>query len=123
MWNLDNDHLYIRVASFELPWAVTWADTRPGHTDRDKRERIREAGAAHLAPVFPEVKQWALRILVRKSGARRFDIENVPKLIVDAFCKRQIADDASRYPHVGLYDDDTIDHVALVQVAGERVNG
>lgn len=123
MWDLDDERLYIRVARFEIPWAVTYADTRPGHTDREKRERIRESAAAALTTVPLEVKQWGVRVLVRKAGRRRFDIENVPKLIVDAFCKRQIAADSSRYPYLALYEDDTIDHVVVLQVAGERVLG
>lgn len=99
------------------------AATRPGHTDREKRERIREAARAALPRVPPEVIQWAFRILVRKSGARRFDIENVPKLITDAFCRRQILEDRSAFSQLALYEDDAIDHVIGLQITGERTNG
>ncbi len=36
MWDLDDERLWLRVARFEMSWAVTYADTRPGHTDREK---------------------------------------------------------------------------------------
>ena len=121
MWDLTDDRFYVRVGRFEMPWAVTYADTRPGHTDREKRERIREAAAMAFTGAPIEIKQWAFRVLVRKAGRRAFDIENVPKLIVDAFCMRQISADDSRYPYLALYEDDTIDHVVVLQVAGERV--
>jgi hypothetical protein len=68
----------------------------------------------------PGIKWWAFRIYVKKSGNRPFDIENVPKLIVDAFSKKQIRDDKSQYTSLGLYDDDTIDYVRIVEVGGER---
>jgi hypothetical protein len=69
---------------------------------------------------IPKVEWWAFRIFVRKVGYRQFDIENVPKLIIDAFCQKQITRDGSVYKKIGLYKDDTIDYVRIVQVGGER---
>lgn len=123
MWDLHDERRYIPVARFDLPWAVTYADTRPGHTDLEKRERIREVASAAVSSIPPEAKQWAIRIFVRKAGARRFDIENVPKLIVDAFCRRQISADGSQFADLALYEDDTVDYVTCLQVAGERIDG
>lgn len=120
MWDLGDERIWRLVGSFELPWADTYADTRPGHTDREKRERIRKRASAELTLVAPEFPGWGFRIYIRKAGTRPFDIENVPKLIVDAFSGRQIARDRSQYTQLDLYPDDTIDHVVAVQVAGER---
>src|SRR5437867_11340799 len=111
MWNLDDGSHYLPVATFKLPWAWTFADMRPGHTDREKREHIREIAAPFLASVPAGITQWAFRIYVTKGGAGRFDIENVPKLIIDSFCERQIREDRSAFAALALYPDDTIDHV------------
>jgi len=119
MWDLDDANLYIRVLSFTIPEAFTYGDTRPEHTDRDKREQIRDAASANFPAHIPDVQWWAFRIFVK--GNRTFDIDNVPKLIVDAFCKRQIKSDKSSFK-VGLYDDDTIDYIRVIQIAGERTD-
>ena len=104
-----------------LPWAKTWADMRPGHTDRERREHIREIASSDLKPPSEYIAHWGFRIRVFKAGSSRFDIENVPKVILDAFCRGQIVRDQSRFASVGLYDDDTIDHVRILEVIGERV--
>src|SRR5205807_1320722 len=96
------------------------ADTRPGYKDKEKREKIRKQ-AARLPRNIPEgVEKCAFRISVSVADRRRFDIENVVKLIIDAFCIRQIQEDESQYRDIGLYADDTIDHVVVLQVEGER---
>lgn len=108
---------------FEMPWAWSYADMTPGR--QDKRERIREIAAKVMAPHLPVSDVWwEFRIFVRKAGGRRpFDIENVPKLIIDAFCLRQIERDGSSHKSLGLYPDDTIDYVRVLHVEGERVAG
>lgn len=123
LWLLDDGRRFVRVASFDLEWASTYGDTRPGHTDREKRERIRERAASVVGPVPPGATQWAFRIQVSKRGRGRFDIENVPKLIIDAFCRSQIRLDKSPLAQVGLYDDDIIDHVVALEVVGARTDG
>jgi hypothetical protein len=120
MWNLDDEAKYVKVHSFDIPEAFTYADTRKGQTDKDKRERIRAKAAEDFPNNIPRVKWWGFRIFVNKSGNKRFDIENVPKLFVDAFCKRQIQEDGSQYTKIGLFDDDTIDLVRVVEVGGSR---
>ncbi len=118
MWDLNDERTYLRVVRFEMLWVKTH-----GADHRQKRERIREAAAPELASVPPEIKQWGFRILVRRARNKKsIDIENVPKLIVDAFSKSLIRTDGSPFSQVGLYEDDTIDHVTVLQVAGERVN-
>lgn len=120
MWHLDDETKYVKVHSFTLPEAFTYADTREGQTDKDKRERIRAKAAEDFPNNIPPVKWWAFRISVKKSGNRPFDIENVPKLIVDAFCEWQIQKDASEYIKLGLFEDDTIDFVRVIEVGGMR---
>jgi hypothetical protein len=60
---------------------------------------------------------------VGKAGRRHFDIENVVKPIVDAFCAGQIKSDRSQYKNLGLHPDDTLDHVVLLEIAGSRIVG
>lgn len=60
------------------------------------------------------------RLYVRKTGKHGFDVENIPKLIVDAFARVQIERDRSEYPELAIYEDDKIESVGMVQVAGER---
>jgi len=123
MWNLDDETRYVKVHSFTIPKAFTYADTRAGHTDKDKREYIRAKAAKNFPNDIPKVKWWAFRIFVKKAGGRPFDIENVPKLIVDAFCKWQIQRDGSEYENLGLFSDDTVDYVKIIEVGGVRSQG
>ncbi len=120
MWNLDDETRYVRILSFTIPRAFTYADMRVGHTDKDKREYIRAKAAEYFPNNIPNIKWWAFRIFVKKSGVRPFDIENVPKLIVDAFCRRQIQKDGSKYKNLCLFADDTLDYVRIIEVGGMR---
>lgn len=110
-----------RFCRFELPEAFTWANMSKGKKDRDRREQIRKKAAKGFPRNLPEASYWALSISVRKSGNRRFDIENVPKPFVDAFCGKQIERDRSAFRDLALYDDDTIDNVRSLFITGERV--
>lgn len=122
MWNLDDSTCYIRVLDLQLDGATTYADMREGKKDKEKREKIRQSAAAHLNK--PQgVQKWAFRITVSKNGKRRFDIENVSKTIIDAFCEWQIERDGSPYSSVGLYPDDSLDHVVVLEVGGKRSLG
>lgn len=120
MWNLDDDTRYEKVLDLDLPWATTWADTRDGHKDKEKRERIRERATIQGFAKRPDGEKWAFRISVSKCKRRAFDIENVAKPIIDAFCTKQIHRDNSQYKSVGLYPDDRLDHVVILEVAGTR---
>jgi hypothetical protein len=120
LWNLDDTAHFVLVLHFTVPWARTWADMRPGHTDREHREALRERAVPNLGPVPASTQWWAVRIVVSKAGGRPFDIENVPKPILDAFCVRQIHKDRSTWSRAGLFEDDSIDHVRILQVFGER---
>lgn len=114
MWNLEDTSKYFQLLDTTIPHAYTW-----GSNGLAKRESIRAAIAVVLPQAIPSAKWWAFRIFAKKQGSR-WDIENIPKLIVDAFSHEQIARDGSNYSHVGLYVDDTASHVRLVQIAGEQ---
>ena len=118
--NFNNELMkYKRICLFSYPEAFTYADTRPGHSDKIKRDYIRKQ-AAGFFPQEVTYKYYAFKIKVWKSGKRPFDLDNVPKLIIDAFCKKQIESDNSEYIHFGLYEDDTISSVNFIQLSGER---
>ena len=114
MWNLDDENLYFRLLDVTIPHAFTW-----GSSDLLKREAIRHAVAARFPDTVPEAQWWAFRLYARKSGSHGFDVESVPKLIVDSFARSQIVRDSSKFHKLALYDDDKVDHVRIVQVAGE----
>lgn len=120
MSDLDDNNQYEKVVSARIDRAFTYGDTRPGHTDIKKREEIRQAARMHTDGI-PECQWWAFRIIVKKAGQRAFDIENVPKLYIDAFCRKQIMRDRSCHMHLALYEDDTVDHVRVLEVRGERM--
>lgn len=115
MWNLEDEALYFKLLEVLVPYAFTW-----GHKDREKREAIRRAVASGFPGTVPEARWWAFRLYVRKAGKQGFDVENIPKLIVDAFARVQIEKDRSEYPELAIYEDDKIASVGMVQVAGEQ---
>jgi hypothetical protein len=124
VWNLDDSSAYQRVLTFELPSASTWADMREGHRDVDKRNEIRKRASLAAPFVIPTSSKWAFRIQVWKNGLRPFDIENVLKPIVDAFCRKQMTRDKwDGDERLRLYPDDSLDHVTMIQVAGGRTTG
>ncbi|OMC14951.1 hypothetical protein [Mycobacterium sp. SP-6446] len=119
MFDLDDTDRFVKVLALEVPWAHSYADMQPGKTDRERRDNYRNAALGKIQPVPDNALWWAFRIVVRKAG-RPLDVDNVAKTIIDAFCSRQIARDGSPYMHLGLYPDDTFDHVRILQVVGER---
>jgi hypothetical protein len=50
-----------------------------------------------MPEILPAAKWWAFRLFSRKPG-NGWDVENIPKLIVDAFSDEQIQKDRSDYP-------------------------
>ena len=117
MFNLDTDS-FVKVLALDVPWAHSYADMRPGKTDRERRENYRNAALGKLT-IPSNVLWWAFRITVRKSG-RPLDVDNVAKTIIDSFCASQIARDSSVFIQLGLYPDDTFDYVRVLQVIGNR---
>mgnify|MGYP001237754204 CR=1 FL=1 len=114
IWDLDDKSKYCKVYSFSFLGAFTYSSTGKGQTDKEKREFIRKTAKQNFPKKIPEVEWWAFRIFVEKSD-NGFDIDNVPKLIIDAFCKKQIENDESKYVKVGLFPEDTIEHVRIVE--------
>jgi hypothetical protein len=91
----------------------------PGRTDRDRRENYRNAALGKLGPIPEGPLWWAFRIDVEKTG-RALDVDDVAKTIIDSFCSWQIAQDGSPHTDLGLYPNDTFDHVRVLQVIGGR---
>ena len=115
--NLDDTDRFVKVRELEVPWAYAYAYTLPGEPDKERREEYCNAACGKIRPVSDPL-WWAFRITVENSG-RLLDVGNVAKLIIDAFCTKQITDDKSALTQVGLYDDDTLKHVRVLQVVGE----
>jgi hypothetical protein len=115
MINLDFFNL---VHSFSIPRVLTW-----GAKDREKREYIRKHAIQRFSIPKRSSEWYAFKIKVYRSGtAKPLDIENVPKLIIDAFSGVIISKDESRYPELMLYPDDDLRYVRIVSVEGSFVN-
>jgi len=119
MFALDDSAKFVRVLLLDVPWAHSYADMRPGKTDRERRENYRTAAVGVIAAAPANVLWWAFRITVNKAG-RPLDVDNIAKTIIDSFCASQISRDSSSFTHLGLYPDDTFDHVRVLQVIGNR---
>ena len=119
MYSFDDTNHFVKVLALEVPWAHSYADMRPGKTDRERRENFRNAASGKLSVIPPTTLWWAFRITVAKVG-RPLDVDNVAKTIIDSFCAGQIGKDGSSFTELGLYPDDTFDHVRVLQVIGSR---
>lgn len=115
----EDSKQFIKVLDLTVPWAHTWADMRPGFTDIERRENFRREASKFLKPFQPiNIDWWAFRIYITKAG-RLLDLDNISKPIIDSFCLKQINKDNSTYEKLGLYPDDTIDYVRIIQLSGE----
>jgi hypothetical protein len=119
MFVLDDPTRFVKVLALEVPWAHSYADMSPGKTDRERRENYRNAAAGVIQAAPAGALWWAFRIAVRKAG-RALDVDNIAKTIIDSFCAIQIARDRSSFTQLGLYPNDTFDHVRVLQVMGNR---
>lgn len=119
MYSFDDTNRFVKVLALQVPWAHSYADMRPGKTDRERRENFRKAAAEKLQAVPSNVRWWSFRITVSKVG-RPLDVDNVAKTIVDSFSASQIGRDKSTFLQLALYPDDTFDHVRVLQVIGSR---
>ncbi|MBN1954814.1 MAG: RusA family crossover junction endodeoxyribonuclease [Anaerolineae bacterium] len=94
------------VAHFSVPRIRTWGS----HEDVEFKEQVRRASG--LGPEDAERYEWfvfSLRCVVTRSRDKPGqvpDVENMPKLVVDAFTGL-------------LYPDDNLHHVRAVQVEAE----
>lgn len=119
MYSFDDPSRFVKVLALTVPWAHSYADMRPGKTDRERRENFRNAALGKLQATPQNTLWWAFRITVHKAG-RSLDVDNIAKTIVDAFCACQIVRDGSSLVQLGLYPDDTFDYVRVLQVIGNR---
>jgi hypothetical protein len=118
MWDFDDRKEFALILHFSIPAIYTW-----GEREKEKREIIRRIAIKNLPKghIF-NYKWYGFRIKVRrrrKLKGRRFDIENVPKLIIDAFSKKLIENDNSKYPKCAIYKDDILDYVKAIQIEGD----
>ena len=121
MVNLEDASRFTRVLNLTVPWAHSYADTRPGKTDLVRREHYRAAASGKFSRVPGTVLWWAFRISVVKAG-RPLDVDNVAKTIIDSFSASQINRDGSLHTDLILYQDDTFNEVRVLQVVGEPSN-
>jgi len=118
MWNFNDSNEFTLVHHFKIPAIYTWGDQDP-----DKREEIRKNALKDFPQKSLDCKWYAFYIEVERSPFERpLDIENVPKLIIDAFSSEQIDKDKSRYRNTGLYPDDDLKHVRAFQIEGKFSN-
>lgn len=120
-YDFNDTTRFVKVLNLVVPWAHSYADMQPGKTDRERRENYRRAATNGTEAVLAvrDVLWWGFRIGVQKAG-RPLDVDNVAKTIIDSFCSWQIAKDQSPFTQLGLYPNDTFDHVRVLQVVGER---
>jgi hypothetical protein len=115
MWNFSDSKEFVLIHHFKIPSIYTWGDK-----DLSKREEIRRYALKNLPQKPPKCKWYAFYIEVERNPLERsLDIENVPKLIIDAFSSDQIYKDKSRYSKTELYADDDLKHVRAVQIEGK----
>jgi hypothetical protein len=114
MLNFSNPNEFVPIHHFKIPTVYTW-----GNEYRDKREAIRKIAVKDF-PNKPHKYNWyGFTIKVKRNRfERRLDIENIPKLIIDAFSSKIIDADKSQYPNIKLYPDDDLEYVRAVQIEG-----
>lgn len=118
MVNLDDASRFTKVLNLTVPWAHSYADTRPGKTDLERRERYRSAASGKFLSAPKAPLWWAFRISVLKAG-RPLDVDNIAKTVIDSFSASQINRDGSSHTDLILYQDDTFNEVRILQVVGE----
>lgn len=104
---------------FKFQQILTW-----GNNDKDKREFIRQSALEGFPKQSQKYEWYAFNIKVNRNRfiKQQLDIENVPKLIIDAFSRNLISKDKSAYSQVGIYDDDSLEYVRVLYVEGELTN-
>jgi len=118
MWNFNDSKEFVLIHRFKIPSVLTWGDKDP-----NKREEIRRNAFENFPEKSPKCEWYAFYIAVERNPLERpLDIENVPKLIIDAFSSNQIDRDKSGYSKMGLYPDDDLKHVRAFQIEGKFSN-
>lgn len=115
IWDFDDIGKFRLVHHFNIPAIYTW-----GGNDRDRREDIRRYANVDFPHSSLNYEWYGFRIIVKRTLlGRDSDLDNVPKLIIDAFSGWQIDRDRSDYPQVELYKDDTVKWVRAIQVQSD----
>ncbi|WP_126601588.1 hypothetical protein [Dictyobacter aurantiacus] len=94
---------------------------------KSRREAIRAAAATKISEekirnTRSLAMWWAFRIYfhIKPRGSRPHDIENAAKLVVDAFSKKMLEADQSNFKdHLALFEDDSIEHVRIIEIGGQ----
>jgi hypothetical protein len=90
---------------FEIQGLKFWGSSK----DREKREGIRKIACEKGVEKLANCKEFEIHIFAWVSKKRKIgDTDNLFKLVLDAFCKKQIEDDKSKSVTAGLYQDDTV---------------
>ena len=58
-------------------------------------------------------------LLKTKNSKHRYDVDNIPKLILDSFSKKLVEEDNSKVEEAGLYEDDSLEYVKFIEVYGD----
>jgi len=104
-----------KIGEFTLPFCTTYSGTKTKDGKKKDvviREQIREYAINHISRPSPTLgKTFHFVLCGLKNGKRSIDVENMSKLVIDAFCIKQIIADNSKYTEAGLYPDDNINFV------------
>lgn len=91
-----------------------------GEGEPQKREEIRKNAKEGFPAKIPSCKWYAFSIKVKRNYSERpVDIENIPKLIIDAFSAGIIKRDKSLYRSLVLYSDDDLTNVRALTIEGD----
>jgi hypothetical protein len=112
---LEQQKPYNSIIKFSYNASFTF-----GNKDKEKREQIRKAASLNISAEIKKYKYYAFEIKVIKKGKRSFDLDNVPKLIIDSFCEKQIEKDKSRYKNLAFYPDDSLEYVIKINLEGRK---
>jgi len=107
--------MFTLIHHFSIPDIFTW-----GNRDIEKREEIRRVALKDF-PRGPFGYEWyGFRIRVRRKESRRdLDLENVLKLIVDAFSRRMVVKDDSESREIKICDNDDLRWVRTIEIGGD----
>lgn len=115
MWNFRDPNEFVLIHHFTIPMIYTWSEK-----EREKREEIRWNALKDSPDSLIRGRWYAFYIEVDRANFERpLDIENVPKLIIDAFSSEIIEKDKSSYPKVALYPNDDLTYVRAFHIEGK----
>jgi len=105
----------VLIHHFVIPHIFT-----EGEGDHQKREEIRKSASKGFPCRLPNCKWFASSIKVKRNSAeRKVDIENIPKLIIDAFAEGIVRNDESVYSNLVLHADDDLKNVRALTIEGD----